>query len=321
MNPAPATNWLVLTATLPTQPSGLRVRVWRALKATGAGTLREGVYLLPQHALTAAALWELERTIAQAGAEAHLLVVPARDAAQERSFRALFDRAELYAELLQSMRELRSRMRREAEASLRKDMRRLEQQLQGIQATDFFPAAAGRQAAEALASLRGQVERHLCPDEPAPATGAIALRERADFQGRTWATRRRPWVDRLGTAWLIRRFIDARPTFLWLGDVRRCPPDALGFDFDGATFTHVGDKVSFEVLAESFGLLDDPALRRVAGLVHAIDVGGASVDEAPGFELLMRGLQALHGDDDLLLAAALPAFDACHAAWRTPHDT
>ena len=71
--------WLVLTATLPTSPSALRVRVWRALKATGAGTLREGVYVLPTGAPTAPALWDIERTIADAGADAHMLVVNARD--------------------------------------------------------------------------------------------------------------------------------------------------------------------------------------------------------------------------------------------------
>src|SRR5688572_24128661 len=102
------TRWLVLTATLPTNPSGLRVRVWRALKATGAGTLREGVYVLPEHAGTAQALWGLERTISEAGADAHLLVVAARDEPQEQAFRALFDRSGLYAELLHSVKELRA---------------------------------------------------------------------------------------------------------------------------------------------------------------------------------------------------------------------
>ena len=80
------------------------------------------------------------------------------------------------------------------------------------------------------------------------------------------------------------------------------------------------DKVTFEVVAESFGLLGDPALRRLATLVHCIDVGGIPVDEAPGFELLVRGLQALHADDDALLAAAIPAFDACYAAFQVPHE-
>ncbi len=126
-------------------------------------------------------------------------------------------------------------------------------------------------------------------------------------------------MDRLGTAWLIQRFIDKRPRFIWLAVPQKCPKSALGYDFDGATFTHGGEKVTFEVVAESFGLIQDPALQRLASLVHYIDIGGIPVDEAPGFELLVRGLQARHADDELL-AAAMPAFDAYYAALQVPHE-
>ncbi|HOW46672.1 MAG TPA: chromate resistance protein [Rubrivivax sp.] len=313
-------DWLILTATLPTSPSGLRVRVWRALKATGAGSLREGVYLLPQHAATAPALQALERTIAEAGADAHLLLVSARDAAQEQAFRALFDRAEAYAELLQSVKEARAGLRQATQAQLRKTLHGLEQRLRAIQASDFFPGKPGEKAGQALAALRRQVELQLSPDEPAASRAAIEARAVADYRGRTWATRKRPWVDRLATAWLVQRFIDPSPRFVWLDDARQCPKRALGYDFDGATFTHVDDKVSFEVMAESFGLLGDAALRRVAALVHYIDVGGIPVDEAPGFEALVRGLQARHAKDDALLAAALPLFDAFYAAMQAADE-
>lgn len=315
-----STNWLVLTATLPTSPSGLRVRVWRALKATGAGTLREGVYVLPEHAPSAKTLWELERTIAEAGADAHMLVLQARDVAQEQSFRALFDRSELYAEYLQSVKEARTAIKKSTCADLYKVLRALETQLQALQANDFFPGKDSQKASEALAALRREIQLHLSPDEPATTDAAIPARSIAEYQGRTWATRKRPWVDRLGTAWLIQRFIDKRPRFTWLADPKKCPKSALGYDFDGATFTHVGEKVTFEVVAESFGLIQDPALQRLASLVHYIDIGGIPVDEAPGFEMLIRGLQACHSDEDELLAAALPAFDAYYAALQEPHD-
>src|SRR3954469_17883877 len=231
-------NWLILTATLPTNPSGLRVRVWRALKATGAGTLREGVYVLPGSAPTAQALRDIERTIAEAGADAHLLEVDARDAAQESTFRGLFDRSDLYAELLQAVKESRKSIRRSSEAELHKTLRTLEQQLQQIQASDFFPGKDHAAAAEALAALRREIELHLSPDEPASRQAVIEPQRIKDFQGRTWATRKRPWVDGLATAWLVQRFIDKRPTFLWLADAKKCPKEAVGYDFDGATFTH-----------------------------------------------------------------------------------
>src|SRR3954471_19769708 len=186
-------NWLILTATLPTNPSGLRVRVWRALKATGAGTLREGGYVLPRSAATAQALRDIERTIAEAGADAHLLEVNARDEAQEIAFRGLFDRSDLYAELLQAVKEARKALRRSSEAELHKTLRTLEQQLHQVQACDFFPGQDHAAATDAVASLRREIELHLSPDEPASREAVIEPRRIADFQGRTWATRKRPW--------------------------------------------------------------------------------------------------------------------------------
>jgi hypothetical protein len=312
--------WLILTATLPTRPSGLRVRVWRALKSTGAGTLREGVYLLPEQASTAQALRNLEHTILEAGAQAHLLVVPSRDAAQEAAFRALFDRTALYVELMQSIKEARTGLKKSSEAQQHQSLRSLERQLQAIQSCDFFPGPNSERASAALAVLRREFELRRSPGEPGPSDTTIAPLPIADYQGRTWATRRRPWVDRLGTAWLVQRFVDRKPRFMWLADPKRCPKSALGYDFDGATFTHVGDKVTFEVVAESFGLLEDPALQRLAAVVHCIDVGGVLVDEAPGFEMVVRGLQAQHPDDDTLLAAAIATFDAAYAALQVQDE-
>lgn len=129
--------------------------------------------------------------------------------------------------------------------------------------------------------------------------------------------RARPWVDRLACAWLIRRFIDPQAEFIWLPDVAgplRTPRGVLGFDYDAARFTHVGARVSFEVLAASFGLDADARLGRVAAVVHYLDVGGIPVPEAAGLESVLAGLRELHADDDMLAAAAAAVFDALYAA-------
>lgn len=310
------TSWLILTATLPTHPSALRVRVWRALKATGAGTLREGVYLLPSTASTVQSLWDIERLIQESSAEAHMLVVAARDEVQEKTFRGLFDRSDLYAELLQSIKKVRGTFKSASEAALHKALRGLEQQLQAVHAHDFFPGPSFEKASAALVALRQAIERHLSPGEPIPRAEAIERQALADFQGRTWATRERPWVDRLATAWLIQRFVDKSPQFIWLDDPKKCPKTALGFDFDHARFTHLGDKVTFEVVAQTFGLDADEGLQRLGELVHYIDVGGIPVDEAAGVETLVRGLQAQYGQDDALLAASLALFDTLYTAMK-----
>jgi hypothetical protein len=243
-----------------------------------------------------------------------MLEVNARDETQERAFRALFDRADLYAELLQSVKEVRKTVRKATEAELHKSLRALEQQLRQIQASDFFPGPNLQAATNAVSALRREIELHLSPDEPAARQSIVEPRHVRDFQGRTWATRKRPWVDRLATAWLVQRFIDRKPKFLWLADARKCPRDAIGYDFDGATFTHVGDLVTFEVVARTFGLDESPAVRRMGELVHAIDVGGIPQDEAPGIEMLVRGLWAQYPDDDELLRAGHGFFDTLHAS-------
>ena len=308
--------WLILSATLPTSPSGLRVRIWRALRATGCATLRDGVHLLPSSAGSAHAFRALEAAIRDGGADVHLLELEARDAAQEATFRAMFDRSDRYAELAGSLKASRKAVPEAAEPALRKLLRGFDRQLLALREVDFFAGRSLAGAEAALASLRSTIDRRFSPGEPASNAGAVERLDRADFQRRTWATRKRPRVDRLATAWLLHRFVDAEPRFLWLGERGRCPTSALGFDFDGARFTHRGGRVTFEVVAASFGLGGDLALARLGELVRSVDVGGIEVDEAAGIDAVVRGLHARHADDDGLLAAALPLFDALHAAFE-----
>jgi len=118
-----------------------------------------------------------------------------------------------------------------------------------------------------LADADAAVTRHFSPDEPQPLQAGIRHLERTAYRGKVWATRHRVWVDRVASAWLIRRFIDPDARFLWLPTPQDCPPEAIGFDFDGAAFTHTGHRVTFEVFVTSFDLATDPALRRLGVLV------------------------------------------------------
>jgi hypothetical protein len=310
------TDWLLLTASLPASPSALRVRIWRALKATGCAPLRDGVYLLPATASTAAELRALEAQILEAGAGAHLLELNARDAEQQAVFEAAFDRTSDYAEHTATLKAAQAELRRADAATCARRLRALDQQLALIREIDFFPGKAADRASAALQALRHSVDRRFSPDEPADEHKSIAARTIESLIGKTWATRRRPWVDRLATAWLVRRRIDSGARFVWLASPSQCPKRAIGFDFDGATFTHAAGFVTFEVLARSTGLVPaDPALQRLGELVHHIDVGGLPIEESAGLEAVVRGLHALHADDDALLDAALPVFDALAAAF------
>jgi len=184
----------------------------------------------------------------------------------------------------------------------------------------FFPNQSQPQVTAALQELELRIARAQSPDEPQAVNQTIPRRVIADYQGKIWATRQHPWVDRLACAWLIKRYIDPQAHILWLTTPLDCPADALGFDFDGATFSHVGNAVSFEVLLTSFELMES-GLQRLAALVHYLDVGGVQPAEAIGIESVLTGLRQTIHNDDQLLAAALHVFDGLLAAFENGEST
>ncbi|MDH5538638.1 MAG: chromate resistance protein [Rhizobacter sp.] len=305
--------WAVLLITLPTQPNAVRLRIWRALKVLGCVSLRDGVYLLPE--AQAPQLDALGQEAREHGGEAAVLRLSPRDAAQQADVLARFDRADAYVQWRETAASLQHDLAGLGEVEARRRLRAAGEELQALIRIDYYAGAAAEQARSELDALRHSVDARLSKGEPRQqAEHGIARLEVAKFKGKRWATRARPWVDRLACAWLILRFIDTQAQFTWLADPARAPRGAIGFDYDGARFSHVGARVSFEVLATSFGLDADARLQRIATIVHYLDVGGIPAPEAPGLESVLAGLRALHADDDALVAAAATVFDALYAA-------
>ena len=309
-----------LILTLPTQPNAVRVRIWRALKALGCGALRDGAYVLP--AAHAARFDALAAEVNEHGGTASVWHLAPRDDAQAVEMRALFDRGEAYAAWQATQRALINELPALGEVEARRRWRAVNDSLQALRAIDYFPGAAAEQAQADLQALRQALDARFSRGEPTAASPHdLPLLKPARFVGKRWATRQRPWVDRLACAWLIRRFIDPQARFVWLADPAGATPPprgAIGFDYDGARFSHVGARVSFEVLAASFALDGDPRLQRIARAVHVLDVGGIPVAEAPGLEAVLGGLREVHADDDQLTLAASSVFDALYAAPATP---
>jgi hypothetical protein len=151
--------------------------------------------------------------------------------------------------------------------------------------------------------------------EPRPARRRAARLDPARYRKRVWATRKDLWVDRIASAWLIKRFIDREARFAWIERPRERPRKAVGFDFDGAQFTHSGGRVTFEVLLQSFGLESDPALAKIAAAVHFLDVGGIPVADAKGLETLLTGIKEKSRSDDALLGEAMRILDLFYSAY------
>lgn len=297
--------WPILIISLPTENATARMRAWRALKSAGAAVLRDGVYLLPNQPSCRSIFDAVAADVVANGGSAYVLMA---EEPSDIHFQEQFDRRDEYANLLVDIQTVRNALMPETALGITKQIRKLRKAFATVMEIDFFPGEEQKQADAALVELEVAVNRVLSPDEPQPITGQVQRLKLPDYQSRTWATRRRPWVDRLASAWLIRRFIDEDATILWLAHPSDCPSDALGFDFDGATFSHVGVKVTFEVLLASFGL-DRPGLQRIGALVHYLDVGGVQPPESLGIETVLAGLRESITDDDQLLAIASSVFD------------
>jgi len=306
--------FLALFTSLPTGNSTLRMRVWRALKSTGCGVLRDGVYVLPGEAATVACLTEAESEIRAAGGFA-LTAEVNFSAAQLEHVRGLFDRGRDYATLLAKIAAAKAALPRLGKRKADTLVQRLRRALAELAAIDFIPGQARLQATEAMAGLEHQAQALFSGGEPRAAKKKLRRLDPAKYRGRTWATRKDLWVDRLASAWLIRRFIDRDAKFVWIERPRDCPRRALGFDFDGAEFTHVGGRVSFEVLLASFGLDGDAALAAIGHAVHALDVGGIPVADAKGLETILRGVKSKARGDDEALREAGKVLDLLYSAY------
>jgi len=305
-----------LIVTLPTQPNAVRLRVWRGLKALGCASLRDGAYLLPEAYADRFAPFA-DEVRAHGGTSSVWSMVP-RDDGQRQEVLALFDRGEAYAQWRETLQSLLNELPALGEIEARRRWRGINEALQSLGAIDYFPGPAAEQATADLEVLRAALDGRFSRGEPVPSSaGAIPRLQTSKFVGKRWVTRKRPWVDRLACAWFIRRFIDPKARFLWLDDPAKSTPPprgAIGFDYDGARFTHVGSRVSFEVMATSFGLDGDSRIQRIARAVHVLDVGGIPVPEAAGLEAVLSGLREVHDDDDALIDAAGLVFDALYAA-------
>jgi hypothetical protein len=291
------------------------MRIWRALKAAGAGLLRDGAYALPNGERSRQVLEEQGAEIKAAGGLVQILSFDAESPEQNAELVALFDRTEEYAEAIQRVEALKGELAKLTDPEARQRLASIAREVAAITTRDFFPGEPLKQMEGALADAEAALNARFAPDEPHAAHRKIRPRDRRDYRGRTWATREHLWIDRVASAWLIRRFIDPKAKFLWLKRVKDCPKSAVGFDFDGAEFTHVDSKVTFEVLLSSFNLEHDAGLARLGALVHHLDVGGIPIAEGPGFATIMAGARSLQQDDDSLLKAITPVLDNLYAGY------
>jgi hypothetical protein len=302
--------WLLLAHQLPATPSKLRVRTWRRLQDLGAVPIKQSLYALPDSADAREDFEWLRVEIEAAGGDAVILAAEHLAADAEKKLIEEFRRSrqESYAALAAELQRARPKggARRQPIAS--RELSRYRERFQAIERTDFFGSAGRDRVAALLAALESSGR------EPAARPGASA--DTSQYRGRLWVTRPRPGVDRMGSAWLIRRFIDDEAKFAFVTDVKQAAANAVPFDMYGVGFGHEGDRCTFETLAARFDI-GDRAVARLGEVVHDLDFKdnkfGAA--EAGTLGAAIDGLQMSCADDQQLLEQGIILFEAMYRAF------
>src|SRR5215831_12878927 len=296
-DPEPAI-WLLLIHQVPNSPAYLRVKMWRRLQKIGAIAVKNAVYVLPRSEQSAENFHWVAREILEAGGDASVCEASFVEGITARELIALFQAARDsdYEELIQETKELKEELRAAEKAGdawasgMAGRVTRIREKLTEIQAIDFFTAPRGKQAETLIAEMEAKVRKAPIQRPQAAQTG---------YSGRTWVTRKGVHVDRIASAWLIRRFIDSNARFKFVpAKGYRPEADELRFDMFDAEFTHEGDLCTFEVLIERLNI-GDGALRRIAEMIHDIDLKETKFNrpETAGIELIVNAICTKHKED------------------------
>src|SRR5689334_7798750 len=302
---------LLLLVGLPPTPSSLRVRVWRRLRSIGAVALKRSAYLLPDTPERYEDFQWLAQEVQRDGGEATLIRVATIENMSAGDVVRLFHepRDRDYRQLAARHRKLLHKLdRKTIGARTQEEIARLAKDHQRIRDIDFFDAPAGaevRRLEEAIA-MRTRRPEHAAP-EPRPMLDLSRMR------GRRWVTRPRPHVDRLASAWLIKRFIDPEAMFVFAPPAA-FPADAIPFDAPGVELSHRGEDCTFETLVKQ-ARLRDRRLVHLAEVVHEADLrdGKYPHEEARGIDVAIRALLAAASDDHQVLAQGMALFEGLYA--------
>lgn len=313
----PGGRWLLLIHQLPPKPDYFRVKTWRRLQRAGAVAIKNSVYVLPCTDQAGEDFQWIRREIVAGGGEASVCRASFVDGLSDSQIEALFRSARdaEYADLTRQAEDALhaapagQRLEGPARAELEAALARLRRRASEISATDFF-GAPGRQAAQGALE---RIEIRLRPPTPRARTREAGVRP---GPGRVWVTRRGVYVDRIASAWLIRRFIDPKARFRFVATDHRPAPGEIRFDMFEGEYTHEGDRCTFETLAARFAPAD-PALAAIGEMIHDIDCKDARFGrpETPGLERLIAGIARAHPDDDGRLASGGAVLDALYESF------
>ena len=313
--------WLLLIHQIRPKPGYLRVKIWRRLQRLGAVPVKNSVYVLPKNDQTHEDFQWVFREIVQSGGDASLCeacfleglteheVEELFRSARDADYQSISKEAQRIAANLSAKRKIND----ERKKHLALQVERLHKRVAEVAAIDFFSAPAREAAEQLIYSLETRLQ-----DGPSAVKAAREKRQASDLQGLTWVTRKGIHVDRMASAWLVRRFIDGQARFKFVPAKGYVPqPKEARFDMYEAEFTHEGDRCTFEVMMDRAGL-DDPALGVIAEIVHEIDLkdNKFSRQETLGIDRLIAGIAMAHREDEARLERASAMFDDLYEYYK-----
>ena len=298
-----APSWLLLLFSLPTNRNTERVAVWRRLKKMGAVQIKTSTYLLPDEPAQYEQFQWLAQQIRDYGGDSTLVRAQEIEGLSKEKVIAMFNdaRAKDYAELRKSLQGFIGRRKKIEAETAAAELERLTRQFREIREVDFFDSARGHDVAMLLRRAEGRSR-----------TGQLAVLDAKQYQCKTWLTRPRPEIDRVGSAWLISKFIDRKPKFVFAPSADAVP-GAIPFDMLDAEFSHHGNYCTFETLIRRFAIRDK-VVAKIGEMIHDADLDDARFQriEAVGIDRVLKGWAKQGLTDQEILRRGFECFDALY---------
>ena len=299
-----AISWLLLLFSLPTNRNTERVAVWRRLKKMGAVQIKTSTYLLPDEPAQYEQFQWLAKQIRDYGGDSTLVRAHEIEGLTKERVIAIFNdaRAKDYGELRKSLQSFIARQKKMDAEEASSELERLTRRFREVRAVDFFDSPRGHDVAMLLRRAEGPKRSR-----------QLETLDVKQHQGKTWLTRPRPEIDRVGSAWLIARFIDRKPKFVF-APTADATPDAIPFDMLDADFSHHGNYCTFETLTKRFAI-SDKSLAKIGEMIHDADLDDARFQrvEAVGIDRVLKGWAKQGLSDQEILRRGFECFDALYA--------
>jgi hypothetical protein len=296
--------WLLLLLRLPTTQKAERVAIWRKLKKSGAIQIQTSTYVLPDEPARYEAFQWLTQEVRDAGGDATLVRAREIEGLPNNKLLALFNAArdKQYSDLKKALQKLIERPKRSDSEFAAADLERLTRQFREIREVDFFDSARGHEVAMLLRRSEGPTHSR-----------KLDVLDARQYRGKTWLTRPRPEIDRVGSAWLISKFIDPKAKFVF-APTRQPVPEAIPFDMLDAEFSHHGNCCTFETLIKRFAI-SDKSVAQIGEMIHDADLDDARFQrvEAVGIDRVLKGWAKEGVPDDEILRRGFTCFDALYA--------